>query len=206
MAIPSILEAAIDQFGRKGFEGASTRAIAAAAGTTMSSITYHFGSKHGLYLAAADHIAQRIAEMQAPTVERMRELADGSREGAIAALLGLFDSFALMMLCAESAPWARFILREQQEPTEAFERLYGGVMRRMSEQVVEWLRLARPDLSEREARATAIVMFGQTMILRAGRATVCRVIGVETIDDEVAALLRARLRSNLLAILREEPT
>lgn len=204
MTPTAILDAAIEQFGRHGFEGASTRAIAAAAKTTMSSITYHFGGKHQLYLAAADHIAQGIAGVQAPTVERMRALADGSRAGAVEALLGLFDSFAQMMLRPESAAWARFILREQQEPTEAFNRLYDGVMAGLSEQAVAWLRLARPDLSEPEARATAILTFGQTMILRSGRAAVCRVLGAETIDDSAATLLRQCLRANLIAILGKD--
>ena len=63
-----LLEAAIDHFGRKGLEGASTRAIAAAAGTTMSSITYHYGGKEGLYLAAVRHIANQIGEHLDPAL------------------------------------------------------------------------------------------------------------------------------------------
>lgn len=49
-----LLEIAIREFAAKGLDGASTRGIAAAAGTAMSSITYHYGGKEGLYLAAAD--------------------------------------------------------------------------------------------------------------------------------------------------------
>ena len=55
-----LLDIAISEFGTKGREGASTRGIAAAAGTAMSSITYHYGGKEGLYLAAADRIAERM--------------------------------------------------------------------------------------------------------------------------------------------------
>ena len=43
-----LIETVIRQFGETGFEGASTHTIAVAAHTTMSKITYHFGSKHGL--------------------------------------------------------------------------------------------------------------------------------------------------------------
>src|SRR3546814_10523816 len=49
-----------DLFGRKGLDGASTRGIAKAAGTAMSSITYHYGGKEGLYLAAADYIVSQM--------------------------------------------------------------------------------------------------------------------------------------------------
>ena len=50
-----LLEIAIAEFAAQGLEGASTRGIATAAGTAMSSITYHYGGKEGLYLAAADY-------------------------------------------------------------------------------------------------------------------------------------------------------
>ena len=48
-----LLDVAVDHFGRFGIDGASTRAIAKDAETPMSSITYHFGGKEGLYLATA---------------------------------------------------------------------------------------------------------------------------------------------------------
>jgi hypothetical protein len=51
----------------------------------------------------------------------------------------------------------------------------------------------------------AILLFGQAMILRAGRAAVCRALEVDQIDDKTAGLLRARLRVNTLCILLEKP-
>ena len=69
----AILIFAVREFGSKGLDGASTRGIAEAAGTAMSSITYHFGGKEGLYLAAAEHIAA------ADLVHRM--CRDSSPEG-----------------------------------------------------------------------------------------------------------------------------
>src|SRR3546814_343550 len=68
-----LLNTAIDQFGRDGLEGASTRRIASAAGTTMSAITYHYGGKEGLYLAAARHIVEQIKFRVAPTVQTSME-------------------------------------------------------------------------------------------------------------------------------------
>ena len=45
----ALLEAARAAFGRAGFDGASVRAITTDAGTNLGAITYHFGSKRGLY-------------------------------------------------------------------------------------------------------------------------------------------------------------
>ena len=117
-----------------GIEGASTRAIAAAAGTTMSSITYHYGSKQGLYLAAGASYRRTDGRTHGARPGRSR------KRGAARArdptprcrrLLAIIDRFVEMMVHPESAAWARFIVREQMEPTEAFDVLYGGVMGRM---------------------------------------------------------------------------
>jgi AcrR family transcriptional regulator len=205
MTSARLLDVAVERFGESGFEGASTREIARASGTAMSSITYHFGGKEGLYLAAAEHIAGKIAERQAVPLAAAQAAADGPRETAAAALVGLLDGFAQMMLRPESAPWARFIMREQQAPTEAFERLWAKGMKPVAETFIRLVARARPDLADKEARATALLLFGQAMILRGGRASACKLLEVETLDDETGVLLRARLRANALCILSETP-
>lgn len=203
MGFAALLDAAIAQFGERGFDGASTREIARASGTAMSSITYHFGGKHGLYLAAADHIAERIAEAQAPARALARETAITSPRQAAELAARLLDSFADMMLSPASAAWSRFIVREQQQPTEAFERLYEGVMREMIALFLPFVQAARPDLAEREARAVMLMLIGQAIGLRVARSTVERVLATEPLDEAACRLLRAQLRATTLAILTE---
>jgi AcrR family transcriptional regulator len=201
-----LIEKAIEQFGRHGFEGASTREIARASGTAMSSITYHFGGKQGLYLAAADHIAASVKQIQGPVLEAARGLvANGTRDEAIEALLAVLDGFAQMMLSPQTESWALFITREQQAPTEAFDRLYTGVMQGVVETFVGLLSRIRTDLPERDVLAMGIMLFGQSLVLRVARAAVTRILSVETIDEPTARLLRARLRANALCILSENP-
>ena len=205
MVSATLLDTAIDQFGRLGFEGASTRDIARASGTAMSSITYHFGGKHGLYLAAAEHIAASIRALQGENVARAVAAGHESREAAMEALATILDGLAQMMLRPETESWSRFIIREQQFPTEAFDVLFAKAMQPILEAFIELIGRARPDLARREAVAMAILLFGQAIVLRAGRAAVCRALQVEQIDDETALLLRTRLRANLLCILSEKP-
>ncbi|MBC9032487.1 CerR family C-terminal domain-containing protein [Sphingomonas sp. JC676] len=205
MVSQTLLDVAIDQFGRQGFEGASTREIARASGTAMSSITYHFGGKEGLYLAAADHIAAQIRAMQAPAVAAALEAGKSSREGAIEAMLGLLASMAQMMLRPETEAWSRFIIREQQFPTEAFTRLFDGAMQMVLDAFIKLISRARPDLNPREVVATGILIFGQAMVLRAGHAAVCRALGTDHIDEANATLLLTRMRANALCILSETP-
>jgi AcrR family transcriptional regulator len=200
-----LLETAVDQFGRFGLDGASTREIARASGTTMSSITYHFGGKEALYLAAADHIVAQVREAIGPLREHAQTTASSAtREQVIELLLEMLDAQAQMMLRPQSEGWSRFIVREQQQPTEAFERIYGGIMEPLLETFVLLLAQVRTDIGEAERRAMAVLLLGQAMILRVGRAAVCRTLGRATLGEEDAALLRARLRKNALCILAEE--
>ena len=200
-----LLETAIDHFGIYGFEGASTRAIAADCGTAMSSITYHFGGKEGLYLAVADHIAEQIALAHGFVLAAANDVPPTSREDAIDRLLALLDGLAAMMLSEDSARWARFITREQQEPTEAFERIYATAMQPLVDTFVRLIAVARPDLEPREQRATGFLLFGQAMALRAGRASLCRVVESEPLDAQAEALMRRRIAANARTILFAGP-
>jgi TetR/AcrR family transcriptional regulator len=58
-----LLETALDFFSRKGFEGATTKEIAAAAGVTEAIIFRHFPNKQALYTAVLDY-RHESAEMQ----------------------------------------------------------------------------------------------------------------------------------------------
>lgn len=205
MIFARLLETAVVHFGQRGFEGASTREIAKASGTAMSSITYHFGGKEGLYLAAADHIAEQMAVCQADALKAARALTNASRAEATEMLLALIELFARTLLAPESAAWAAFVAREQQYPTAAFHRLFDGAMKDMVETIAALVRRARPDLDDREARATTSFLYGQALVLRAGRASVCRILGIETFDPAAEALLLARLRANTISILSETP-
>ncbi len=48
-------------FGRRGFDGASVRAITREAGANLGAITYHFGSKRELYAAVLEECLTPIA-------------------------------------------------------------------------------------------------------------------------------------------------
>ncbi len=56
----ALLDAALHEFAAHGFDGASTRAIATAAGTHQPQINYHFDSKDELWKAAVDHLFDRL--------------------------------------------------------------------------------------------------------------------------------------------------
>jgi len=76
----ALLDAALEEFAAHGFEGASTRAIAAAAGTHQPQINYHFESKEELWKAAVDHLFERLDQVVS---EQLGDTSPGwdSRDG-----------------------------------------------------------------------------------------------------------------------------
>jgi TetR/AcrR family transcriptional regulator len=57
-----LLAAALAEFGAKGFDGASTRAIARRIGAHQPQINYHFASKQALWTAAVDHLFAELGQ------------------------------------------------------------------------------------------------------------------------------------------------
>lgn len=211
MAQDRLLDIAIREFGAKGLDGAGTRAIAQAAGTAMSAITYHYGGKAGLYLAAAEHIAEQMAAQLAPVLVAEREIAADDDAGARAAIHRIVSRFADKLSSDDNAGWAPFILREQMAPTEAFDRIYAGLMGQIVERVATLVRIAtgRPD--ERAARITTFTIMAQVIALRGSRATLLRLLDRPVLDAPLIDDLKARIAANIDAILdrmvaeRQEP-
>ncbi|MDQ1457750.1 MAG: hypothetical protein QOH28_3370 [Actinomycetota bacterium] len=56
----AILDAALDLFSKRSFDGASTRAIAELAGVTQPLLNYHFAGKEELWRAAVDDLFERF--------------------------------------------------------------------------------------------------------------------------------------------------
>ena len=201
MGSSRLLQTAIVHFGQYGFEGASTRRIADAAGTTMSSITYHFGSKKGLYLAAADHVAREIATLEEPAIEAATFHTAPSREQAIEAVIDLLTSLAQILLRPEVSTWARFIAREQHDPTSAFDLLYSGVMERLTGIFLSLLSHIDPALSETDRRVITILLYGQVQILQTSRASVHRVLDIPQAEKIDPPVILYHLQRNIRRIL-----
>src|SRR3546814_4388422 len=119
-----LLRCALDLFGRHGFDGTSTRAIAAAAGKPMSAITYHFGGKEELYVAASRYLSARLAEQIMPTMEAATTAAaTGGPADTRHGIRHISSAFTSMMLNHESSASARYGVREQQYTERTSTRL-----------------------------------------------------------------------------------
>src|SRR5213079_2171575 len=81
-----ILGAAEEVFAARGYEGASTRDIAARAGVNISSLHYHWESKETLYFAVFRNVFDQIVDLLENTLPPLLARQD-ARESAIDATM-----------------------------------------------------------------------------------------------------------------------
>jgi AcrR family transcriptional regulator len=198
-----LIRAALVVFGRSGFDAASTRAIADAAGVNQALIGYHFGGKQGLYLGVFEHIIGQMREHMIPVAEQVEErlaqapLAQAQRrELALELLQDIFDAFNDMVFQHTPEGWVRLILREQQDPTEAFQLLYDRMLSRMMALVTRLVAMGSGLAADSEAcRIRSMMIFGQVLVFYTVRGTASRYLGWEELSRDNLAALKKQFRT-----------
>ncbi len=205
----SLIDAAVTVFGRDGFRAASTRSIADLAGVNQALIGYHFGGKPGLYLAVFDRITRRVAQYLGPVAQSIEQQLDEivASEGRQAArcvgfIHQLTDALVATFSAPESSAWARLVLREQQDPSEAFERLYGGMIGGMLSLISRLIAQAcATDPNGVETRVMTQTVIGQALVFRSARATVLRQLDWQDIGAAEITTIQSVIRRNVTAML-----
>jgi AcrR family transcriptional regulator len=117
-----MLAAAIEVFGRVGYEAASTRELTRQGRTNLSAIPYHFGGKRELYLAAAEVIADYAGDRVGTLVVGLDDDAAGDVGQRLDAALRGF--LRLMLEDSEPRAWTTFLARCASEDDAAFHLIY----------------------------------------------------------------------------------
>jgi AcrR family transcriptional regulator len=208
----ALIQAATAVFAEQGFHAVTTRLLAQEAGVNQALIGYHFGGKEGLYLAVFDDIAQRMKQRMGPLAEALQETLETADSGShidpteihLPALLRIIDTMIVLMLSEETKHWAQLILREQQNPTLAFERIYQGFMSKMFALVTQLVKRLRSDLDDVQARLVVVQILGNVLVWRTSRTGVMRQMRWESISDEQVSLVRESVRNSVIALILAE--
>ncbi|PJI89249.1 DUF1956 domain-containing protein [Sphingomonas koreensis] len=197
----ALLTVAIDRFGMCGVDSVSTREIAALAQTPMSSITYHFGSKERLYLAAAQHIADILGPQVHFAIRGDQESLLTTSDDARLELRRLVSTLLRVMLDERYASFSRFVAREQAGPTEAFEILFSNIMNPVLGRLQDLLMIVSDHgLSAQEARVRSVALLGQVLIFRMGHAAALRAAAWQRLDDGALGVIEHVALAHLDAI------
>jgi len=199
-----LIQAGIDIFAEYGFNATTTRMLADKARVNLSAIPYYFRSKEGLYHATVGHIADVLATHLAPFLERLQtEDANGFAPDKARVLLQEGLSTMVSVMCGDPGTmrFSQIILREQMAPTAAFDLIYPKVMERILSAFTTLIATITGETDTRQCNLQAILLIGQVMVFRAGRATVVRRIGMEGYTAREIAEIQAIVVSRAMAAL-----
>lgn len=199
----ALVMAALQLFGRQGFDGTSTREIAAAANANIGSIAYHFGGKEGLRLAAADYIVETIQTIAAQAFGSAAPAMPTSAEQAQALLDATVERMVGFIVARpEAGEIVQFVLRELSTPTDALDRIYSGVFEPVHRRLCQLWAIATGEEAESEkTRISVFMMIGQVVYFRIARAAVLRRMDWADIGPAEAASVIGIAKENVAAII-----
>ncbi|MBN9075646.1 MAG: TetR family transcriptional regulator [Rhizobiales bacterium 65-79] len=197
----ALIRAGLKLFGEQGYEGTSTRRLAAAAGANIGSIAYHFGSKEGLRAACADFIVETMKGMASQALASAGDPKDPetARRQLLAALERMV---AFIVASPEAGTIVQFVLRELSQPTSALDIVYDGVFEPTHRRLCRiWAAATGEDAESERTRITVFTMIGQVIYFRVARAAVLRRMGWNEVGTKEAAAIAAVAGANLMAVL-----
>lgn len=203
-----IVVTALKLFGEHGFDGASTRDIATAAGVNAPALQYYFDSKEGLFTACVEHIVDRIWEQLGDVLARAEAVlkAKADDESLMAALCAIHASTLEFMFTSPAAvDWKLFMTRIQLGggPEAGFQIFYQRVHQRMRSVMAEIVgRLLGLPGDDDETLIRSIALNGQLSAFQMIRRSALAALKWDSIDAARLALLQRIIREQTLAVLR----
>ena len=200
-----MLRAALEQFGRHGFDGTTTRMIANSAGMNLGAIPYYFGTKDALYIEAAGFLADAIkARQQATSIAWDSGASD---QGSLINQVVEFLCQQARLLLADDFPaeWVQFFMRLQAEEGPAFERLFREVVAPMQDAVEALIaNICGLDSTDTWPRAITFLAAHQVLSLRLSDTLLLRRLGWDRFTpdriNQLMELIATSLRAQLVAL------
>jgi AcrR family transcriptional regulator len=197
-----IVAAALEVFADQGYERASTRQIAEAAGVTPPALQYYFDSKDGLHRACASAIVGELWETMEPARQRI-EAATGRAE-TLDALCHFLETLAeLSLVNPATANWKPFIGRAQADgagPAAAvvLEQVSRPLHAAMSLAIGKILGLS---CQSEAVRLKATALMSPISAFHTGRANALAILGWPDYEGERLAAIQSMLCSHTRAVL-----
>ena len=107
----------------------------------------------------------------------------------------------VLFVSKKSEAWARFIIREQLEPTAAFERVYAGIMGPMINMGRRLIgTILKDDPASENVRLRSLSFVGSLLVFRMANAAVLAQMEWDSIGEEQLAKLRNHARKLVAAL------
>lgn len=192
-------------FALYGYEGASTRALAKEAGVNISAILYYFDGKEGYYAAVLEHIAATAKSAMSERAEKIRAALKSGNPSALECrefLHGFIEGLTRFLLSEKATAYmGRIFIREQMDPTPAFDQLYESTIRPMHENVTMLVSRLTGLPPGEEAALCAQSLIGQAVVFKTHREVALRRTGWKSYGEKETAKIIALVRRQTDAII-----
>jgi AcrR family transcriptional regulator len=202
-----IIATAIPMFGRRGFDGVSTREIAAEAGVNPPALQYYFDSKEGLYRACAEHIVEQVAQTAEPVLSRAERLLaeDAPKSALIEGYCAIMETMTdLLFGEVEADGWSDFFATEQAGfgPGIAMGILRERFVDRLQDTGAAIIgRLMGKDKDDPEVRIRFFAIDGQFKIFHVARRAVLACLCWQDFSPEQVRLIKSVVVEQTRALL-----
>ncbi|MGD0490827.1 MAG: CerR family C-terminal domain-containing protein [Steroidobacteraceae bacterium] len=203
-----IIAAAMRLFGEKGYEGASTRDIAAAAGVNAPALQYYFDNKEGVLRACIEFIADRAWDSLSEGVVEAERLIDqgADDETLIEAYCDIQTRAAeFKFKAADQDDWRLFMARQQAglDPDIGFEAVFRRISVRTFAVAAAIIgRLTGRPADDEEVRIRAVALSGQFQVFHVCRRMAMRLLEWDEIDARRQGLVKKVVRDHTRELLR----
>ena len=203
-----IVLAGLKLFGEKGFDGASTRDIATAAGVNAPALQYYFDGKEGLYLACVEHIVDRVWEHLGEVVARAERALESKadEEALIEAFCAIQARVAEFMFTSqEASDWRLFMARQQAGggPAAGFQLFFQKVNRRMRAVTAGIVgHLIGLPATDDETQIRTMALNGQLTTFQVIRRSALAALNWDSIDAPRLELLQRIILEHTTILLR----
>jgi AcrR family transcriptional regulator len=201
-----IISTAMTLFGAHGFDGVTTREIAAEAEVPAPSLQYYFENKEGLYEACIEHLLRDAQATLGPVLAICEGLlkTGASSDKLIDAYCSFLDCLADFLLgTADSASRALFVARWRVQPKGPLKPAKTSLGDRINECCQALVaRIAGDNMTKDEARLVSATINGQLMTLHLAPGHLKKMVGWDDITPARLRKLKQLLRLQTTALLK----
>jgi TetR/AcrR family transcriptional regulator, regulator of cefoperazone and chloramphenicol sensitivity len=195
-----LIEAAGEAFAERGYDAVGVREICQQAGANVAAINYHFGDKHGLYVACLRHAQScRVDELTPPEWPADLSPADKLREFIRALLESKLDS--------DRPRWhLELMLREMARPTDACREIVEDYIRPMAETLAGILQELLPGSTwNQQAWLIGFSVVAQVLFYYINQSIVRLLMGPEAFQTLTVDILADHIARYSLAAIGQGP-